>query len=168
MSTALTNNPIKPGSSGSGHDGTQNHSDGKSLPAPKRWTRTRMIVLGAVSLLTLVVLVVGVSWAYYRSGHTVIDNATVKGRVHRMGARIDGQVESVEVQPGQRIVKDQVLIRLTDDHYQAAVRAAQSQLQSALKRFDAEKLAIEHQRRLLPLDVERCESICKAREAEMK
>src|SRR5262249_14944797 len=81
------------------------------------------------------------------------------------GARIDGQVESIEVQPGQHVTRDQVLIRLMADHYQAAVHAAEAQSQSAQKRWEAERIAIEYQHRQLPLDVEKCESLCRARQS---
>jgi membrane fusion protein, multidrug efflux system len=127
---------------------------------------TRMVVVGLVAMATVIALIVGGSWSFYRYHHTVISNATVKGRVHRVGARIDGQVKAVEVQSGQRVVKDEVLFRLADDHYQAAWRQAQSELQSATKRFEAEKLAIEHDRRRLAVEVERCESVCNATAGE--
>lgn len=127
---------------------------------------TRMVVVGLVAIVTVVALFIGSSWSFYRYNHTVISNATVKGRVHRVGARIEGQVKTVAVQPGQRVSKDDVLIRLADDHYQAASRQAQSELQSGIKRFEAEKLAIEHDRRRLAVEVERCESVCNAASGE--
>jgi membrane fusion protein (multidrug efflux system) len=102
---------------------------------------------------------VGITWLQYRAEHTVINNATVKGRVHRIGARIDGQVKTVQVQPGQRVAKGDTLIHLEDEHFQAALRTARSELNAAIKRYDAEKLAIEHEHRRLPLEVSRCESI---------
>lgn len=140
-----------------------------ATPAPQRkWTLTRIVVLGIVALITLSVLPTGAVWTFYRVQHTVVDNATVKGHVHKIGARIDGQVESVEVQPGQRVLKDQVLFRLADSSYQAAVRTAQAQLQSAVNRLEAEKLAIEYQHKLLPLDLERSENVCRAREATVE
>jgi membrane fusion protein (multidrug efflux system) len=66
------------------------------------------------------------------------------------------------------VSKGDVLIRLQDDHFQAAVREAQSELTSTLKTYDAEKLAIEHERRRLPLEVQRCESVCQAAAGELE
>jgi len=132
----------------------------------KKSAVTRMVVIGLVAILTAVAVIIGSSWSFYRYHHTVISNATVKGRVHRVGARIEGQVKAVEVEPGQRVVKGEVLFRLADDHYQAALRQAQSELQSVIKRFEAEKLAIEHDRRRLAVEVERCESVCNATAGE--
>src|SRR5437773_7660138 len=90
----------------------------------RRWTVTRLFVLLGVALATAVILRTAYAWGYYRLEHTVIKNASVKGRLYKIGARIDGQVKSVEVQPGQRVVRDQVLVRLVDDHFQAAARQA--------------------------------------------
>src|SRR5207249_1472120 len=76
--------------------------------------------------------------------------------------RIDGQVRAVEVQPGQRVVREQILIRLVDDHFQAAAGQAQAALQAALKRWEVEKLAIQQERRQLGAEVARAESGSKA------
>jgi multidrug resistance efflux pump len=116
----------------------------------------------------LALLTVGFSWCSYRLQHTVIDHARVKGRVHRIGARLDGQIKAVEVEPGQRVVKDQVLIRLEDARYVAAALEAQAQVRAALKRLEVEKLSIEQARRQLALDVEHSESVCRASAGEME
>jgi len=143
-------------------------SNARSTPRRKRTSVRRFIVLSAVGLATVAAALTGASWFLYRVGHTVISNATVKGRLHRIGARIDGQVKSIEVQPSQRVSKGDVLIRLQDEHFQAALREAQSELDAAAKRRDAEKLAIEHERLRLPLEVERCESVYQAAAGEVE
>jgi len=143
-------------------------SSARSTPRRKRTNVRRFIVLSAVGLATAAAALTGASWFLYRVGHTVISNATVKGRLHRIGARIDGQVKSIEVQPSQRVSKGDVLIRLQDEHFQAALREAQSELDAAAKRRDAEKLAIEHERLRLPLEVERCESVYQAAAGEVE
>src|SRR5947207_3735325 len=101
---------------------------------------TRMVVLMAIGLATVGLVLSGASWLLYRAGHTVISHATVRGRMHGIGARIDGQVRSVEVQPNQRVSKGDVLIYLEDQHFQAALREARSDLDAASQRYDAEKL----------------------------
>jgi membrane fusion protein (multidrug efflux system) len=117
---------------------------------------------------TVGLLLVAETWLVYRAEHTVVSNAMVKGRVHRIGARIDGQVKSVEVQSGEHVSTDQVLIRLEDAHLRAALQEAQSELAAQQKRHDAEKLAIEHERRRLPLEVERCDSVYRAAAGEVE
>jgi membrane fusion protein (multidrug efflux system) len=129
---------------------------------------TRVLVLGVVALATIAGLLAGTSWGTYRLEHTVVSNASVKGRVYRIGARVDGQIRSVEVQPGQRVVKDQVLIQLVDDHYQATARQARAELQAALKRLEVEKLAIAQERRRLTAEVERAEGGCDAAEGVLE
>ena len=128
----------------------------------------RLVVLIGVVFASVGLLLVAETWLVYRAEHTVVGNATVKGRVHRIGARIDGQVKSVPVQPGQHVSQGQVLIRLEDAHLRAALQEAQSELAAAEKRYDAEKLAIEHERRRLPLEVERCESVFRAAGGEVE
>jgi multidrug resistance efflux pump len=132
------------------------------------WSLTRTVVVFGVVVATGALVVTGWFWATYRWQHTVIRNANVKGRVYKVGARIDSQVRSVEVQPGQRVVRDQLLIRLVDDHFQAATRQAEAALQAAIKRAEVEKLAIEQERRRLTLEVQRCENVCHALTSEVK
>src|ERR1044071_2236965 len=91
----------------------------------------RVLVVVGVGIATFVLALSGTSWILYRAGHTVISNAAARGRVHRVGARIDGQVKSVEVQPNQRVSKGDVLIHLEADHLQAALREAQSDFEAA-------------------------------------
>ena len=128
----------------------------------------RLAVLIGVVFATVGLLLLAEVWLVYRAEHTVVSNAMVKGRVHRIGARIDGQIEAIEVQPGQQVAKGQVLIRLEDAHLRAALQEAQSELAAEQKRYDAEKLGIEHERRRLPLEVERCESVCRAGASEVE
>lgn len=125
-----------------------------------------MTVFSVAALLTLAGLIALASWSAYRLRHTVVNNATVKGRVHKIGARIDGQVQSVEVQPGERVSQGQVLIRLVDDHIRAALDGARAELHSAQKRVAAEKLAIEHDRERLSLELERCTAVSNALAAD--
>ena len=130
------------------------------------WKRRGVLTL--VVFATLALLATGLSWCSYRLEHTVISNAKVKGRVYRIGARLDGQIRTVEVEPGQRVVKDQVLFRLEDGHFVAAVREAQAQLQSALKRLEVERLSIEQARRQLLLDIEHSDSVCRASAGDLE
>jgi membrane fusion protein (multidrug efflux system) len=127
-------------------------------PPHKRWTR--LVVLSLVALASVLILALGSSWGYYRWQHTVTHHATVEGRVHKIGTRLDGQVKSVEVQVGQRVAAGQVLVRLEDDHYVAAVGESQAQLQSAINRLEVEKLAIAEARQELTLEIEHAQSDC--------
>jgi membrane fusion protein (multidrug efflux system) len=116
-------------------------------PPHKRWTR--LVVLSLVALASVLILALFSSWVYYRWQHTVTHNATV-----------DGKVKTVEVQVGQRVAAGQVLVRLEDDQYVAAVGEAQAQLQSAINRLAVEKLAITEARRELTLEMEHAQSDC--------
>ncbi len=137
-------------------------------PAPaRRHSLHRVGVLALVSLLTFAALAFGVSWLHYRYENTVLRNATVKGRLHRIGARIDGQVKVVPVTSGQRVSRGDVLVQLEDRHIVAAVGQARSELVSATRRYEAERLAIEHDRKRLQLEIDRQESIARAEAADV-
>jgi membrane fusion protein (multidrug efflux system) len=127
-----------------------------------------VVVTTLVLVATVVGLGVGTLWAVYRWQHTVISNAAVKGRVNKVGARLDGQVKSVEVVPAQRVRKGDVLLRLEDDFYQANVRQAESELQSASKLYEAEKLFIDHERRRIAVEIERTGGLCSAAGADVE
>src|SRR5436190_10250306 len=145
---------------GAGQPSESTATAASASPPKKHWKRRivlTLVVIGTAALFTM-----GFSWCNYRLDHTVISNARVKGRVYKIGARLDGQVKTVEVEPGQRVVKDQILIRLEDSHILAATREAQAEVQAALKRLEVEKLSIEQTRRQLTLDIERSESAGRA------
>src|SRR5262249_43559725 len=143
-------------------DGASAVSEAPAKARKKRSILRRFIVFVVVGLVTVGASLTGTSWLLYRMGHTVISNASVKGRLERIGARMDGQVKSIEVQPSQRVSKGDVLIRLQDEHFQAELREAQSELNSARKRYEAEKLAVEYEGSRRPLEVERYENIRQA------
>src|SRR5258708_40141746 len=110
MSSPIPHNPNQGGTMPSAKEpaGAQQIAGGKTLPGrpeDKRWMR--LVVLGLVALVTVGVLTTGFAWAFYRLQHTVVNHATVKGRVYQIGSRLDGQVETVEVEPGQQVIKGQ-------------------------------------------------------------
>ncbi len=127
--------------------------NGETDEPPKKRTATRLAVLTLVSTVTVVGMVVGTKWGYYHVGHVVVNDATVRGYVHKIGARIDGKIKSVEVVPGQRVQAGQVLFRLEDGQYQAALQQSRATLASATDKLNVEKLAIEQQRQQLTLQL---------------
>jgi len=137
-------------------------------PAPRYSGVSRVFVLGVVAMLTIAVLIVGGSWLTYRYRHLVLRDATIKGRVARIGARIDAQVAEITAQPGQRVSKGEVVIRLEDQHLQAAVRRAQSALESVRKRHQTERLAVDQERRRLELELERCQNVHRSASGELE
>ncbi len=122
-------------------------------------------VLFLVSLLTLLALAFGVSWLHYRYENTVLRNATVKGRLHRIGTRLEGQVKLIPVTVGQRVSRGDLLVQLEDQHFTAAVGQARSELTTATRRYEVERLAIDYDRRRLQLEIDRQESMARAESA---
>src|SRR6185369_3305072 len=90
----------------------------------------RIIAIATVILLTIAAVAIGIPWGYYRSQNVVLGEATIKGLVTKIGARIEGRIKSIEVEVGQLVSKRQVLLRLEDSHLVAALEGAQSELES--------------------------------------
>ncbi|MCL5097155.1 MAG: efflux RND transporter periplasmic adaptor subunit [Candidatus Omnitrophica bacterium] len=122
----------------------------------------RVTVITVVIIVTVAAILVGVPWLFYRYQHVVISAASIKGRITRLGARIDGQVKSILVDVGQRVTKGQVLLRLEDQHLQAQLQEEQAELKSATNELISEKLAIAEERRSLKLEVDRAEAMRKS------
>lgn len=142
-----------------------------SLPhTPKGWRKRALpiLVTGIAGLLTVAGLALVGSWIWYRLDHAVVRNATVKGRVHRIGPRIEGQVAAIAVVPGQQVRRGELLVRMESSRFLANLGQAHSELQSAMRRHEAEKLAIEHEARRLEVELERCNSLSEAASAEVE
>jgi len=105
------------------------NADSLAMPrTQKKRSLARVIVLMLVFTATILGLWIGASWLFYRLGNTVTRNATVKGRIHKIGARLDGQVKQIAVIPGQQVRKGELILQLEDEFYQANVRQAESEL----------------------------------------
>lgn len=129
---------------------------------------TRVGVIGVVVLVTLTAMAIGARWVYYRYQHVVLGEATIKGTITKVGARIDGRVQTIEVELGQIVTRGQVLLRLEDRHLQAALDRAQAELVSANLDLETEKMAIEQLRRRLTLEVERLNGQRKKAKGELE
>lgn len=161
-STSLNRTPSlapEPGGALLNRGGMNGETPG-GAPPKKHWVRT--IILSLVAAATIAGVIVGYRWCFYRWQNVVSDHAAVKGRVYEVGARIDGQIHSVNVEPGQWVTKDQVLIRLEDDHYVAAAREAQAAVKATRTQLDVENLSIAQSRRQLTLAVEHAKNVVTA------
>src|SRR4051794_7396707 len=120
---------------------TNSVASATSTPQPKKTSgaATRVVVITIVCLLTLAGLAVGVPWALYRYNHIVVSKAAMKGTITKIGARIDGRIKSIEVQPGQVVTRGDVLLRMEDHHLQAALDRARAELRSAVQDIESEK-----------------------------
>src|SRR5438046_2791223 len=141
-----------------------------AAPGPKKNAPvlTRIFVSAIVVLLTLAAIGIAIPWAAYRCRHIVIGEATIKGKVTKIGARIEGRVRSIDVEVGQRICKGQVLLRLEDTHLQAALDRARAELQSATKGLESEKSGIEQTRKRLTLEIQRVQGVTNKAAGELK
>ena len=129
---------------------------------------TRISVIGAVGLVSVAALAIGARWGYYRYQHVVLGEAAIKGTITKIGARIDGRIQAIEVDIGQQVTKGQILLRLEDRHLQAALDRSNAELKSATEDLETEKMAIEQMRRRLTLEIERLNGIRKKVQGELE
>src|SRR5438876_6444440 len=128
----------------------------------------RIIVIVMVVLLTIAAVAIGIPWYYYRCQHVVLGEATIKGLVTKIGARIEGRIKSIEVEAGQPVSKGQVLLRLEDSHLVAALERARAELESATKELESEKMGIEQTGRRLSLELQRVNGVRKKATGELE
>ncbi|MDZ4781571.1 MAG: efflux RND transporter periplasmic adaptor subunit [Planctomycetia bacterium] len=112
------------------------------------WRRSLLLVTACVALLWLVG-----SWVAYRYDHVVTRDAIVRGVVSRVGARIEGRIATVDVEPDQRVFKGDVLARLEDQWQLAQLQQAKAELQRATDTLDNERKMLEVDRQSLALSL---------------
>jgi membrane fusion protein (multidrug efflux system) len=127
------------------------------------WLR-RSIIFGTVSLVLVVLLV---RWTNYHVSHVISRQATVKGVVAQVGARIPGRVAEVLVQPNQRVHKGDVLARLDDEQVKAALENAVAALAKAKTDYDIGLKQLNFDREHLNLDVTLKDACVRASTAEV-
>ena len=94
---------------------------------PRRRSKTRWIVLGAVVLL----VVAGTLLGYYLSGFESTDDAQVDVHLYPVSARISGYVEKVDVGDNQWVQRGSTLVEIDPSDYQVALARAQATLEAA-------------------------------------
>lgn len=99
--------------------------DGAASDAPPRPRSRRPFLILAAVLLVLVAAGV-VYWLHARNFATT-DDAQIDGPIHRISARISGQVVAVPVHQNEHVAKGQVLVVLDDRTEQVAVDRARAQ-----------------------------------------
>jgi multidrug resistance efflux pump len=131
-------------------------------------SRVRSVVACLAVIVTLGAVAFAGRWAFYRVGHIVVDDAATKGTISKIGARIDGQITSILVEPGQRVSKGQVLVQLEDRYLRASLSQAEAALESATNELRSETISIQEDRHRLTMDMERAQSLVKAAAATLE
>jgi membrane fusion protein (multidrug efflux system) len=119
-------------------------------------------VVAAVCLATVGACLLVFAWGRYRYEHVVLSEASVKGVVSKIGARMDGRVSHIHVEVGQAVARNQVLLQLDDSHLRAAADRELAEWQRLSKELECEKLSIEQDRRELSAASERYLGVRKA------
>lgn len=127
----------------------------------------RTVVICLVLILTLAAVAIAIPWANYRYKNIVLREASVRGAVTKLGARIDGRIKSIDVAPGQNVTKGQILLRMEDSHLRAALELARGDLKSAKLELENEKLSIAQARRRLIFEIDRSKLAIKKAASEV-
>ena len=90
--------------------------------------RTRLATIGGV---ILAIVVISAAWMWLNAGHESTDDAQVEAHITPIAARVGGVVEAVAVQDNQAVKKGDVIVRLDQRPYQAAVDHAAAELADA-------------------------------------
>lgn len=128
----------------------------------------RLCVVLVVLLITAAAVAIAVPWGRYRADHIVLGEATIRGTVTKIGARLDGRVKSIDAERGQFVRKGDVLLRMEDRHLQAALDRTRGELLSATKDLETEKMAIEQSRRRLKLEISRADAVRRKAAGELE
>ncbi len=146
----------------------QSSNPAPAAPAkPAQSNVTRIIVIVLILLITVAAFAFAIPWARYRFNNIVLREATVRGSVTKIGARIDGRIKSIEAAAGQRVNRGDVLLQMEDTHLQAALERSRGELASATRELESEKLGIEQTRKRLTFEIERFKSGIRKAQGEL-
>lgn len=129
---------------------------------------TRTIVVLSVLAVTAAAVFYGYRWIQYRWGHVVLAEASVKGTLTRVGARLDGRILSIEAEVGQQVAKGDVLLRMDDRHLRASLERARAELLVAERELESERMGIEQTRRRIAIDIERTKASVQKAKGELE
>ncbi len=131
--------------------------NGKTGTANRR--RRRHIITLGLSIVALIIAGLYVlPWAHYRLGHVVTHEAIVVGDVTPIGARVDGQLKRLEVEPGQWVNRGGVLAHFEDQHLRARVDESSANLELAVAEHTAQAAYVDQQRTLRNVQLERAKA----------
>lgn len=118
----------------------------RSTPRPP--LRQRLAWTAALLTLAAVAVAAGLWWGH-QAGHVTSRHAVVRGHVTEVGVRMSGVLAAVDVREGAAVRAGQVLARLDDRPLRAEVAEVQARLDGLEREVVAERMAIEHERRML-------------------
>jgi membrane fusion protein (multidrug efflux system) len=108
--------------------------------APQRGRSRRPFVILALVLLLLVIA--GVLYWLHARNFATTDDAQIDGPIHRIAARISGQVASVQVHQNEHVNKGQILVLLDSGTEQVAVDRAEAQRAQAQADVGTKRAAV--------------------------
>lgn len=111
---------------------------GAGGPSPPRVQRRLLAALAGV--LVLAALGYGAYWYVWSRTHETTDDAQAEGHIHAIASQVPGYVVELGVRDNQLVARDDVLVRVRPEDYQARVALAEANLAQA----EAGLTAAEH------------------------
>jgi membrane fusion protein (multidrug efflux system) len=137
------------------------------LEGSKARAISKTLIIGAPLLILGLVIVTTLSyWTAYRFDHLVVNQAQVAGNITHLGARLDGRLQEVLVDAGQRVQKGDLLAVLDNQHLKAALGRAQAEHQAASADLNKARVALKQERAVLQLTLRELVSLTQSAEAE--
>ena len=110
-------------------------------PSPRRFrlkSRAGLAVVGMIAVLVLS----GVSYAWYTSRYESTDDAQVEGHIDPVSARVAGHIARVAVDNGQAVKAGTLLALIDPADYQKAYERAKAAYQQAVADYQAAQMAV--------------------------
>lgn len=111
--------------------------------------RNRNRVLIIFSLILIISLVVGVFYMRYKKTHITTDDAYVRGRIHQVSPKVEGEVVEVLVSDNQYVKRGDLLLRIDAEPYKKKLLEAQAALDAELNKLSELRATIEAERQKL-------------------
>jgi membrane fusion protein (multidrug efflux system) len=109
----------------------------ESAPLSGRWRLRPGRIIGGLFLLAA--LLPAALWLQHQSTHIVSRNAMVRAHLSELGSRVDGVVDAVLVEAGERVQRGQILVRLEDRHFRAELARAEAEYAALSARLETER-----------------------------
>ncbi|MET0182980.1 MAG: HlyD family secretion protein [Caulobacterales bacterium] len=126
-----------------------------SIARVKAWLVSRSIteraMLAVAAIVVIALLALAINWQVDGRFHQSTDNAYVRADISMISAKVSGYVESVDVADNQNVSRGDVLLRLDQAEYLAAV----AEQRANLSRAEAELQSVGAQRQLAASDLAR-------------
>ncbi|MCC5872231.1 MAG: HlyD family secretion protein [Gammaproteobacteria bacterium] len=111
-------------------------------PPPQRSRRVTNVVAGALALITVLGLT---AWVVHRIAYVHVVDARIAATMITLGSRIDGRIDTLPIQEGQRVEQGQLLLGIDDRE----ARLLLAEREAQIRRLAAEANTLRERQRMV-------------------